>query len=222
MRFNKHSEFKCIQYYKMIQFFYGGGGHFKVASEICDDPFYVFDERQLPHDRYWGNLETFLELYRAWLGNRLKSGTMSLQTSFFISIGDNATRKKIVEQIPEANFTNFIHPSAIISPNCKMGVGNIICAGAVIESGSEIGNHCIINTNSSVNHDCKIGDFVHIAPGSTLCGNITIGETTLIGAGTTIIPKITIGKDSIIGAGSVVVRDIANNVTAFGNPCKVK
>ena len=35
------------------------------------------------------------------------------------------------------------------------------------------------------------------------------------------MPGVTIGNGVIIGAGSVVVKDIPDNVIAFGNPCKV-
>jgi acetyltransferase-like isoleucine patch superfamily enzyme len=42
----------------------------------------------------------------------------------------------------------------------------------------------------------------------------------VIGVGTTIKDHIKIGKNCIIGAGSVVVRDIPDNVIAYGNPCK--
>jgi acetyltransferase-like isoleucine patch superfamily enzyme len=63
-------------------------------------------------------------------------------------------------------------------------------------------------------------DFVTINPGSMICGGCKIGRGTLIGANSVIRDGITIGKNSIIGAGSVVVKDIPNNVIAYGNPCK--
>jgi len=50
---------------------------------------------------------------------------------------------------------------------------------------------------------------------------IKIGKGVWIGAGVIILPGVTIGNYSIIGAGSMVTKDIPDNVTAFGNPCKV-
>lgn len=36
------------------------------------------------------------------------------------------------------------------------------------------------------------------------------------------IQCLNIGKNCMIGAGSVVVKDIPDNVTAYGNPCRVQ
>ena len=33
---------------------------------------------------------------------------------------------------------------------------------------------------------------------------------------------LNIGKDCMMGAGSVVVKDIPDDVTAYGNPCRIK
>jgi acetyltransferase-like isoleucine patch superfamily enzyme len=61
---------------------------------------------------------------------------------------------------------------------------------------------------------------VHISPGATLCGGVKICNNTHIGANSTIIQYRSIGENAIIGAGSIVTKDIRNNVTAYGNPCK--
>lgn len=138
-----------------------------------------------------------------------------------ISVGDNKIRKKIAERLSAIYFETAVHISAVLSDTCSIKEGTVVMQGAIIQSCSEIGRHCIINTGASVDHDCKINDFVHISPHVTLCGDITVGEGTWVGAGTTIIPGVKIGKWCIIGAGSVVIRNIPDNVLAFGNPCKV-
>ncbi len=50
---------------------------------------------------------------------------------------------------------------------------------------------------------------------------ISIGNDVWIGANTIVLGGVKIGNGSVIGAGSVVVKDIPDNVIAFGNPCKV-
>lgn len=137
-----------------------------------------------------------------------------------VSIGLNATRKKIVE-ILSGVFGIAIHPSAIISDSAIIKEGTVVMQGAIIQADAQIGRHCIINTGASVDHECIINDYVHISPHCTLCGNVHIGEGSCIGAGTVIIPGVRIGKWCVIGAGSVVTKDIPDGYLAVGNRCKL-
>ena len=136
-----------------------------------------------------------------------------------VSIGVNATRKKVVEQL-NCKFGIAVHPSAIISESASIEEGTVVMQGAIVQADVKIGKHCIINTGSSVDHECEVGDFVHISPHSTLCGNVQVGEGTWVGAGTTIIQGVKIGKWCVIGAGSVVTKDIPDGTLAVGNRCK--
>ena len=142
-----------------------------------------------------------------------------------VSIGVNRIRKMIVERLKENNPTIVygiaIHPSAIVSPSAKIGEGTVVMAGAVINADAVIGKHCIVNTGATVDHDCVIEDYCHIAPGVHISGGTHVGEGSWIGVGSSVIQCLNIGKNCMIGAGSVVVKDISDNVTAFGCPAKV-
>ena len=139
------------------------------------------------------------------------------------SIGDNSNRERILTNLINIGFSipNIIDRTAIISNNCKIGIGNFIGKGAIINVDVEIGSYCIVNTGSVIEHECKIGDFTHISSNSTLCGNVVIEAGAHIGAGSVIKQGITIGENATIGIGSVVTKDVKNNVIAYGNPCKV-
>ncbi len=50
---------------------------------------------------------------------------------------------------------------------------------------------------------------------------IYVGDNVWIGGNVSVMPGVSIGSNSVIGAGSVVTRDIPENVTAAGNPCRV-
>jgi len=190
-------------------YLYGASGHAKVIIDILKsqrkDIFGLIDDNVLINELL--GYPVYHEV-----------GTRS---PLIISIGDNKTRKKIVERLGDICFETAVHASAILSDTCSIKEGTVVMQGAIIQSCSEIGSHCIINTGASVDHDCKVEDFVHVSPHATLCGNVTVGEGSWIGAGSVVIPGVKIGKWSIIGAGSVVIENVPDNVLAIGNRCKV-
>ncbi|MFY0741936.1 acetyltransferase [Solibacillus silvestris] len=147
----------------------------------------------------------------------------SLEIKVVIAIGQNPTRKKIVDMLnlPRENYARIIHKSAVVGTNVKIGFGTVVMPGVVINADSDIGAHVIVNSNSTIEHDCKVEDFVHISPATTLTGNVSVAQGTQIGAGSVVIPGKNIGSWSMLGAGSTVLSDIPSNVTAVGVPAKV-
>lgn len=190
-------------------YLYGASGHAKVIMDILRS-----------QNKTISGLIDDNPSVKELLGYKVFSSEENF-TEVIISIGDNKTRKKIVDKLEEKKFDTAIHSSAIISEQASIDEGTVIMQGAIIQSAVSIGKHCIVNTGASVDHDCKLGDFVHISPHATLCGNVTVGEGTWIGAGTIVIQGVKIGKWSVIAAGSVVTKDIPDNVLAAGNRCKV-
>ena len=188
---------------------YGAGGHCKVVIDILE-AVGIGIECVVDDDPLTSNLLNY---------PLLKAGTKFDQA--IITIGYCQIRRKIASSITVNDFVTVIHPSAIVSPHSEIGEGTVIMHGAIIQSCAKIGAHCIINTKSSVDHDVNLHDYVHVAPGSTICGGAEIGECTWLGAGSVVKQGIHIGKNCMIGAGSVVVKNIPDNVIAYGNPCLV-
>lgn len=189
---------------------FGASGHAKVIKDIIDaqgdEVGCLYDDA--PHGD---------EIYNKRV---LKASDNCVKGPMIISIGSNRIRKLIAKRYL-VNYAKAVHPSAVISPTATIGSGSVIMPGAIINADVRIGKHCIINTKVSVDHECRIGDFVHIAPGATLSGNVEVGECSWIGIGTCVKQGIKIGSNCMIGAGSVVVKDIPDNVLAYGNPCKI-
>ncbi len=139
---------------------------------------------------------------------------------FIVSIGDNKSRKNIVETI-QAIYLTAIHPRAIVSRFSNVSEGSVVMAGAIINADSKIGKHCIINTGAIIEHDCVIEDYVHVSPNASLAGNVTVGEGSHIGIGAEIIQGITIGKWVVVGAGAVLINDVPDYAVVVGIPGKI-
>lgn len=145
------------------------------------------------------------------------------QTPIIIAIGKNKIREKLHKMVQENGFNiaSLVHPSAIISPSAVIGKGVVIMPNVVVNAKVVIGDGVILNSSCTIEHECKIGNFAHISPNVALAGNVLVGDFTHIGIGSVVIQGLSIGKNCIIGAASAVVKNIDNNILAYGNPCKV-
>jgi acetyltransferase-like isoleucine patch superfamily enzyme len=50
---------------------------------------------------------------------------------------------------------------------------------------------------------------------------VKIGRFSTITLNVTIIDRITIGENTVVGSGSVVLKDLPDNVLAYGNPARI-
>ena len=132
-------------------------------------------------------------------------------------MGDNRARRAIAARV-DLRWVTAVHPGALVDPSATIGPGTVVFAGAVVQADAVVGEHAIVNTGAVVEHDCVVGDFAHVAPGVVLAGGVRVGEGTLLGVGTSVIPGVRVGSWSTVGAGSVVVRDLPDDVVAFGVP----
>lgn len=142
-----------------------------------------------------------------------------------ISIGDNWSRyyvyNKIIEQVPNFEFVNAIHPSVIIGNNVKLGVGIVAMAGCIINPKAVVEDFTFFATGSQVEHDCFIDKFSSISAGSVTGGYVRLGKFSAITLGVTVIDRVEIGENTVVGSGSLVVKSLPDNVLAYGNPAKI-
>lgn len=190
----------------------GAGGHGKVCAEIAKLNGYrtilFLDDDPTKADVLSGATDDFTR----YLGD----------SDFFVALGNNALRKRFLEQIERAggSTATLLHPASTVSPDSEIGEGSVVMAGVVINPGAAVGRGAIINTASSLDHDNVIGDYAHIGVGAHLAGTVHIGEETFIGAGSTIINNIAICENCIVGAGAVVIRKIEEKGTYVGVPAR--
>jgi len=199
---------------------FGASGHGKVVAEIAElcgwSEVVFFDDdlnkNQLEKWQIVGNMNSLISKVKKFDG-------------CIIAIGDNKIRSEKIKLLLSKgckNLVSLIHPSAVVSSHCKIGIGTVIMAGSIVNPFSQIGISSIINTGSIIEHDNLIEDFVHISPGVKTSGGVKIGIKTWIGAGSSIKQNLTIGQNVMVGMGSVVIRSVPENSIIFGTPAKIQ
>ena len=194
----------------------GAGGHGKVCMDIAEE-MGIFDEILFLDDVKCGEI-----VFNHEVVEKIENYSLYIEedTVFFVAIGDNENRKKIIEEVKGngGKIVNLIHPSSRISRYAQIGDGNIIMANSIVNTGAVLEDGIIINTGVVIEHECHIESYVHCSPLSVLCGNCYVKEGAWIGAGATVIQGKMIGKRSRIGAGAVVVDDVQDESTVIGVP----
>ena len=120
----------------------------------------------------------------------------------------------------DCEFKTFIHPTAIVGRNVKLGEGVVITPGCIISCDVEIGDFVFLNTQTTLGHDVRVGAYTSINGKVEISGFVEIGEGVTIGSRVVVLPKKKIASGAIVGAGSVVVGNIKQPITVFGNPAK--
>lgn len=189
---------------------YGASGHGKVIAEIAE----LLGEKQYSFidDR---EIAFFFkkQVYK-------RSGVTS-EDKLIIGIGNNKTRKTVVEGLNSGVYLTLVHPDSTISSTSEIGKGTVVMAGTRVNADTKIGAHVILNTNCSVDHDCIINDYVHISPGANVAGNVEVGEGSQIGIGASVIQGIKIGQWVTVGAGAVIIKDVPDFAVVVGIPGKI-
>ena len=146
-------------------------------------------------------------------------------TFFFLGIGDNLKRKKILDEtadkLGKLNWLKLVSKYAIVDKSVKIGNGTAVLPGAIINFQSKIGDHCILNTKCSIDHDCSLDNFVNVGPGVNIAGNVLIKKFARIGIGASIKEDIKVEENVSIGANSYVNKNCKKNYTYIGLPARI-
>ena len=122
---------------------------------------------------------------------------------------DNWKYPEIIEGKPtKYNWVVQHKEGLVLGDQTDIGAFSYINAkyGVEIEEGVQLGSHCSVYSVSTID-DTQ--------------GKVHLKKNCKIGSHSTILPGVTIGENTIIGANSLVLKDIPDNVVAFGIPAKV-
>ena len=141
---------------------------------------------------------------------------------FFCAIGNVKRRKKVVKRILSkgGKFINLIHPTAIISPSVRLGIGVAIKSYCVISSEVVIGDFTYLQSSVIMGHDVKIGKYCQINSFSFFAGYANTGDCVTVNAGAKLIQNVKVEEEAVVGMGSVVLSKVKRGTTVFGIPAK--
>jgi sugar O-acyltransferase (sialic acid O-acetyltransferase NeuD family) len=117
-------------------------------------------------------------------------------------------------------FVQVRHPTAVVSPFAKLGLGTQLMANSVVQPGAVVDAGCIINSGAIVEHDVELGAFVHIACNATICGGVRVGSHSHVGAAAVVRQGVSLGEATVVGAGAVVVHDFSGRGSLVGVPAR--
>lgn len=141
---------------------------------------------------------------------------------FFCAIGNLYHRRKTVEIILSkgGKFINLIHPTAIISPSVKLGIGVGIKAYCVLASDVTVEDFTFLQSSVIMGHDVHIGRFCQVNSFAFFAGYVRVHDMVSVNAGVRIIQNVVVEEEAVVGIGSVVLNRVRKNSTVFGNPAK--
>ena len=90
-----------------------------------------------------------------------------------------------------------IHPTAVVSPDARLGSNVKVWSGAVIGQFTEIGDDCVIGSNAYVGWGTRMGRGCRLQHGVFLPNNAILGEKVFIG------PNVTFTDDKYPRAGNI-------------------
>jgi sugar O-acyltransferase (sialic acid O-acetyltransferase NeuD family) len=204
-------------------FVYGASGHGKVVADILlarkdsEIAGFIDDRAEL-----LGTV--ILGLPVCGNGQWLQEQAGKIKVAIALGIGDNSARQKVAEKCVAwgAELMTPVHPTAAVSASARLGPGTVVMAQASINPDAKIGRGAIVNTGAIVDHDVEIGDFAHVAPNAAMGGASRLGNLSQLSMGATIIQCVFVGQRTVVGAGAVVVRNIPDDVVAFGVPARIQ
>jgi sugar O-acyltransferase (sialic acid O-acetyltransferase NeuD family) len=119
-----------------------------------------------------------------------------------------------------AEFASVLHPTALLHPTAKVGVGLVMRHYSGLSPNSVTGDFVILNSSCGAAHDSTLGDGCILGAHSDVMGGAQLGQGVELGSHAVVLPNARVGDFALVGVGSVVLRRVAAHTTVFGVPAK--
>lgn len=141
---------------------------------------------------------------------------------FFCAIGKVSDRKKTVTLILDkgGTFINLVHPTAVISPSVRLGVGVGIKAFCVLASDVIVGDFTFLQSSVIMGHDVQVGKYCQVNSFAFFAGYSKVHDLVSINAGAKLVQNTVVEENAVVGMGSVVLNKVKAGTTVFGIPAK--
>lgn len=141
---------------------------------------------------------------------------------FVMAFADPARKKRLAHELEGRGWEPeiFIHDSAVVGLNARIGRGTVVCPFCRISTDCQIGEHVLVNGGSGIGHDASVGSYSSLLGSVSINGSTKVGEGVTFGAGSMVYPGKRIGDWVTVGLASVVLRNVPAHATVFGNPAR--
>jgi UDP-3-O-[3-hydroxymyristoyl] glucosamine N-acyltransferase len=136
---------------------------------------------------------------------------------------DMSLRKQLVDHLETHKFPEFtyVHPSAIVLPDCKIGSGTFIGPFCFLASKAVVEDHCIVSPYSMISHLSAIGKGTVIQPGTIIAGTVNVGKYCKFNLKASVIDNIDIADNTEIAAVSTITKPVTEpNGFYVGTPAR--
>ena len=116
------------------------------------------------------------------------------------------------------NNSVYIHPTANISPDAKIGAGSKIWINVQVREKAEIGDNCIISKDVYIDHTVRIGARCKIQNSVSVYNGVTLGDDVFVG------PNVSFTNDRVPRAFNTEWKITATNVgngASLGANCTI-
>jgi sugar O-acyltransferase (sialic acid O-acetyltransferase NeuD family) len=123
--------------------------------------------------------------------------------------------------IPDEQLAVFVHPTAYVAPNVKLGPGTVIMPLVAVSSGTCFGKCCIVMVSATIGHNNLIGNHCHFAAQCCVGAYLNIQDGVHIGLNASIRENLTLGQFSTLGMGSILTKNMGTKEIWTGTPAKL-